>query len=50
MQIMHNYVIFNCQELKPYLDLDFSGELNSDFEIVEAGVQGKLKLLNDTLS
>lgn len=38
------------EELKPYLDLDFSGELNSDFEIVEAGVQGKLKLLNDTLS
>lgn len=38
------------EELKPYLDLDLSGELNADFEIVEAGIDGKVKIINDTLS
>lgn len=38
------------EDLIPYIDVDFFGELNTGFKIVEGGIEGKLKLLNDTLA
>ncbi|AFH49032.1 Hypothetical protein IALB_1322 [Ignavibacterium album JCM 16511] len=37
------------EELFPFIDLDFSGEINAGFEIAEAGIEGKLKIIDDTL-
>jgi len=38
------------EEITPYVDVDFFGELSTGFVIAEAGIEGKLKLINDTLS
>ncbi|MGQ9643447.1 MAG: hypothetical protein ACUVT3_06285, partial [Ignavibacterium sp.] len=38
------------EELIPYVDIDLFGELSAGFTIAEAGIEGKLKLLNDTLT
>ncbi len=37
-------------KLSPYVNLDFYGKLNVGFEIIEAGIDGKIKFINDTLS
>lgn len=37
------------EQLFPFIDLDFSGELKTDFEIAEAGFEGALKIIQDTL-
>lgn len=37
------------EELFPFIDLNLSGELNTDFIIAEAGIEGNLKIINDTL-
>ncbi len=37
------------EELLPFIDFDLSGELNTDFIIAEAGIEGTLKIINDTL-
>ncbi len=36
-------------ELSPFIDLNLYGELNTDFAIAEAGIEGNLKMINDTL-
>lgn len=37
------------EELIPFIDLNLSGELNTDLIIAEAGIEGNLKIINDTL-
>lgn len=37
------------EQLSPFIDLDFSGELNAGFEIAEAGIDGFVKIIDDTL-
>ncbi len=37
------------EELSPFIDLNLYGELNTDFAIAEAGIEGNLKMINDTL-
>lgn len=37
------------EQLSPFIDLDFSGELNVGFEIAEAGIDGFVKIIDDTL-
>lgn len=37
------------EELIPFIDLNLSGELNADFIIAEAGIEGNLRIINDTL-
>lgn len=37
-------------KLIPYINLNLSGELNVGFEIVEAGIDGNIKFVNDTLT